>query len=59
MAEAISKWGPDAWTDVVSFSDYGLEIRRAICSPSAVELMNAEVDAWLCLVGVFPARQPR
>ncbi len=47
----------DAWTEFVPFPDYDLEIRKVLCSASAIESLNARFRRAVRARGHFPNEQ--
>lgn len=51
---AISKLWENAWSELIPFLDYDVEIRRVICSTNAIESLNARYRRAVRARGHFP-----
>jgi putative transposase len=54
---AISRLWRNAWSEFVPFLDYDVEIRKIICSPNAIESLNARYRRAVRARGHFPNDQ--
>ena len=54
---AIIRLRENAWSEFIPFLDYGLEIRKVICSTSAIESLNARDRRAIKARGHFPSGQ--
>ena len=54
---AIVRLSENAWAELVSFLEYDVEIRRVICSTSAIESVNARYRRAIRARGHFPTEQ--
>jgi transposase-like protein len=65
--ELAEKWGQrypavvrlwdNAWAEFIPFVDYGIEIRRVICSTNVIESLNARYRRAIKARGHFPNEQ--
>jgi len=47
----------NAWTELIPFLDYDIEIRKVICSTNAIESLNARYRRAVRARGHFPTEQ--
>jgi putative transposase len=53
----IIKMWDNAWSELIPFLDYEVEIRRVICSTNAIESVNAGYRRAVRARGHFPTDQ--